>query len=450
MILLNHSIQDLQGFNVTTKELLNIISSIRLGQVLRGKILDVLPTGEILALINGYKIKAHSDLKLEPGDVLFLKVMSVKPSIVLRLYGIEYAQNNDPVNKVIKMFGLEENIPNREIISLLLKNNLSIDKSEIIKLANIYDKILTNFKNYNIDKEQENELKQLIYLTKNNNIAVNEKNIIESMIFLKLKNLPITVKTSLIALNYLKSDNDFSKDITDFFNLLRNYNGKINILNNIEKLNFLPNRKFSIEELINVLGYDYEKKISNLDPKNVTNINSTLKFVALEVINGNIQLGKMELQEKLKLVAHRILNNIEFHQLLNSEETNDIKNWFFQIPIKIDNEYKMIDLKISGNSKKSNKINKIPYTFSFSIDLSNLGKIKTYGSLYQKYLSLNFYSDNTQKSSYLQENIAELESKINDLGITLNNISFEILGTENKNTVLSSFNENNSSINIRA
>ena len=348
------------------------------------------------------------------------------------------------------MFGLEENIPNREIISLLLKNNLSIDKSEIIKLANIYDKILTNFKNYTIDKEQENELKQLIYLTKNNNIAVNEKNIIESMIFLKLKNLPITVKTSLIALNYLKSDNDFSKDITDFFNLLRNYNGKINILNNIEKLNFLPNRKFSIEELINVLGYDYEKKISNLDPKNVTNINSTLKFVALEVINGNIQLGKMELQEKLKLVAHRILNNIEFHQLLNSEETNDIKNWFFQIPIKIDNEYKMIDLKISGNSKKSNKINKIPYTFSFSIDLSNLGKIKTYGSLYQKYLSLNFYSDNTQKSSYLQENIAELESKINDLGITLNNISFEILGTENKNTVLSSFNENNSSINIRA
>mgnify|MGYP001417861986 FL=1 len=450
MILLNHSIQDLQGFNVTTKELLNIISSIRLGQVLRGKILDVLPTGEILALINGYKIKAHSDLKLEPGDILFLKVMSVKPSIVLRLYGIEYAQNNDPVNKVIKMFGLEENIPNREIISLLLKNNLSIDKSEIIKLANIYDKILTNFKNYTIDKEQENELKQLIYLTKNNNIAVNEKNIIESMIFLKLKNLPITVKTSLIALNYLKSDNDFSKDITDFFNLLRNYNGKINILNNIEKLNFLPNRKFSIEELINVLGYDYEKKISNLDPKNVTNINSTLKFVALEVINGNIQLGKMELQEKLKLVAHRILNNIEFHQLLNSEETNDIKNWFFQIPIKIDNEYKMIDLKISGNSKKSNKINKIPYTFSFSIDLSNLGKIKTYGSLYQKYLSLNFYSDNTQKSSYLQENIAELESKINDLGITLNNISFEILGTENKNTVLSSFNENNSSINIRA
>ena len=450
MILLNHSIQDLQGFNVTTKELLNIISSIRLGQVLRGKILDVLPTGEILALINGYKIKAHSDLKLEPGDVLFLKVMSVKPSIVLRLYGIEYAQNNDPVNKVIKMFGLEENIPNREIISLLLKNNLSIDKSEIIKLANIYDKILTNFKNYTIDKEQENELKQLIYLTKNNNIAVNEKNIIESMIFLKLKNLPITVKTSLIALNYLKSDNDFSKDITAFFNLLRNYNGKINILNNIEKLNFLPNRKFSIEELINVLGYDYEKKISNLDPKNVTNINSTLKFVALEVINGNIQLGKMELQEKLKLVAHRILNNIEFHQLLNSEETNDIKNWFFQIPIKIDNEYKMIDLKISGNSKKSNKINKIPYTFSFSIDLSNLGKIKTYGSLYQKYLSLNFYSDNTQKSSYLQENIAELESKINDLGITLNNISFEILGTENKNTVLSSFNENNTSINIRA
>jgi len=450
MILLNHSIQDLQGFNVTTKELLNIISSIRLGQVLRGKILDVLPTGEILALINGYKIKAHSDLKLEPGDVLFLKVMSVKPSIVLRLYGIEYAQNNDPVNKVIKMFGLEENIPNREIISLLLKNNLSIDKSEIIKLANMYDKILTNFKNYNIDKEQENELKQLIYLTKNNNIAVNEKNIIESMIFLKLKNLPITVKTSLIALNYLKSDNDFSKDITDFFNLLRNYKGKINILNNIEKLNFLPNRKFSIEELINVLGYDYEKKISNLDPKNVTNINSTLKFVALEVINGNIQLGKMELQEKLKLVAQRILNNIEFHQLLNSEETNDIKNWFFQIPIKIDNEYKMIDLKISGNSKKSNKINKIPYTFSFSIDLSNLGKIKTYGSLYQKYLSLNFYSDNTQKSSYLQENIAELESKINDLGITLNNISFEILGTENKNSVLSSFNENNSSINIRA
>ena len=450
MILLNHSIQDLQGFNVTTKELLNIISSIRLGQVLRGKILDVLSTGEILALINGYKIKAHSDLKLEPGDVLFLKVMSVKPSIVLRLYGIEYAQNNDPVNKVIKMFGLEENIPNREIISLLLKNNLSIDKSEIIKLANMYDKILTNFKNYNIDKEQENELKQLIYLTKNNNIAVNEKNIIESMIFLKLKNLPITVKTSLIALNYLKSDNDFSKDITDFFNLLRNYKGKINILNNIEKLNFLPNRKFSIEELINVLGYDYEKKISNLDPKNVTNINSTLKFVALEVINGNIQLGKMELQEKLKLVAQRILNNIEFHQLLNSEETNDIKNWFFQIPIKIDNEYKMIDLKISGNSKKSNKINKIPYTFSFSIDLSNLGKIKTYGSLYQKYLSLNFYSDNTQKSSYLQENIAELESKINDLGITLNNISFEILGTENKNSVLSSFNENNSSINIRA
>mgnify|MGYP001260808937 CR=1 FL=1 len=450
MILLNHSIQDLQGFNVTTKELLNIISNIRVGQVIRGKILDVLSTGEILALINGYKIKAHSNLKLEPGDVLFLKVMSVKPRIVLRLYGIEYAQNNDPVNKVIKMFGLEENIPNREIISLLLKNNLSIDKTEIIKLANIYEKILTSFKNYPVDKEQENELKQLIYLTKSNNIAVNERNIIESMIFLKLKNLPITVKTTLIALNYLKSNNDFSKDIKDLFNLLKNYNSKINFMNNIENFNFLPDKNLIIEELINILGYDYEKKISVLESKNETNVNSTLKFIALEIINGNIQLSKMELQDKLKLVAHRILNNIEFHQLLNSEETNDIKNWFFQIPIKIDNDYKAIDLKISGNSKKSNKMNKIPYTFSFSIEMSNLGKIKTYGSLYQKYLSLNFYSDNNEKCNFLQENISELVSRINDLGITLNNISFEIISTDNKNIILSSFNDSNSSINIRA
>lgn len=450
MILLNHNIHDLQGFNVASKDLLNILAGLRLGQVIRGKVLSILSTGELLVLLNGQKIKAHSNLNLDEGDSLFLKVLSLKPSIVLRLYGIEYAKDTDPISKVLKMFNIERSPLIQKIVSAFLQNELSIDKAEIQKIADILNIILDELQYDNI-KPKDPDFEKLLSLAKSNSILINEENLIDTVIFLKSKNIPLTPKAILIVLNHLNEKSDLSANVNE-------------LLNNIASLkSIFGNQKYSdpeqvpgysvvpLEKLITELGYDFEKRIMDIKQGHPEKLRGdvTLKQLMLEVINSVTRLDGLENPEKLKLLAMKILNNIEFHQLMNSDDSAEIKNWYFQTPIRFPDETRTIELKISGQNKKSSMLNKVPYNFNIAVEFSELGKVRAYGSLYQTNLSLSFYLKEESLINAFKDDIGYLEERLKKLSINLNNSTFELEGNEKNSEAGKFFNEAVTSINIK-
>jgi hypothetical protein len=452
MILLNHNIKDPHGFNVSTKELLSIMKGLRPGQIIRGKVLDVLGKGEILALINGEKFKAQSGLNLLEGDVLFLKVISMKPSVVLQLYGIDSEKNADPIVNVLRMFDLEESGLNKNVVATLLKNNISINKTEIQKISETLNKIFTGLLENEDSKNIDSDLNGLISLAKSLNKPVSEEKLIDAMLFLHTNNIPITVKTTLIAYNFLNKETEFSADITDLFNILKNVKNETLSKENPFASLSLDSDNIPVEQLLQKIGLDYEKRISEYPSREKILLNKdiTLKQIALEIISNAKSFEGLETSEKLKLLSLKILNNIEFQQLMNTEDSGDIKNWFFQIPIKIENEETTVELKIAGKNRKSNKINKVPYSFNLAVDLSALGKVNSHGSLYQNTLSISFYLQNNKNINIFKEDIDYLKSRFTELGYYLQSTNVESYNVDSPLDINTLYREPSISINLRA
>jgi uncharacterized protein YeeX (DUF496 family) len=452
MILLNNNISELQGFNVSAKELLNILNGLRLGQVIRGKVLTILGTGEVLALINGQKIKASSNLNLEIGDVLYLKVLSLKPNLLLQLYGIETDANSDPIVKVLKMFNLEESNLNKNIVSLMLKNNVTIDKNEIQKLSESLNQILSGLNEFENLRETDAENNNLFQIAKSLNVPLTDEKIIEAMLFLKSKNIPLTLKTSLIAFNFINKNSDLSNDINDFFNILKNTKNNSFINENLFSMLDINSGENIIEKIFQNMGYDYEKRVSEYTPeqKKINKTEISLKQITLEIINNFKSFEGLDNSEKLKLLALKILNNIEFQQILNTDDSGDIKNWYFQFPVNIKNENNSVELKIAGKNKKSGKINKVPYNFNLSVDLSGLGKVRSHGSLYNNSLSLSFYIQDSKNLNLFKEDFDYLRSKFSELGLLLQNATVETFTNENITDIHLFQNDTLTSINVKA
>jgi hypothetical protein len=452
MILLNNNISELQGFNVSSKELLDILDGLKLGQILRGKVLTILGTGEVLTLINGQKVKAQSNLNLEVGDVLYLKVQSLKPNLLLRLYGIDTSANSDPIVKVLKMFNLEESSLNKKIVSLMIKNNVSIDKNEIRKISETIKLISTDMVEFENSKEIDTENNHLFLNAKSLGSPVTDEKIIEAMFFLKSKNIPITSKTALIAYNFLNKESDLTDDINNFFDILKS-------VKNVPELKDLPlflfnpdSEEIPVEQILQRIGLDHEKRLSEYSPeiKKQNKSEISLKQIALEVINNYKSIEGFDNSEKLKLLAIKIINNIEFQQIMNSDDSGDIKNWFFQFPVKIDREESTVDLKIAGKNRKSGNINKVPYSFNLSVDLSALGNVRSHGSLYQNSLSLSFYLPDEKNLSLFKEDLDNLKTRFNELGLLLQNATVETRVNENMFDMNILQNDAATSINVKA
>jgi hypothetical protein len=452
MILLNHNIKDPTGFNVSAKELLSIFKGLRLGQIIRGKVLDVLGKGEILALINGEKFKAQSGLNLMEGDVLFLKVISMKPNVVLQLYGIDTEKNSDPIINILRMFNLEENGLNQKVVSTLLKNNVSINKNEIQKISEILTKILNGLAELEDSKGFDTDQSRLLSLAKGLSKSISEEKLIDAMIFLQSKNIPVTTKTTLIAYNFLNNETEFSSDINNFFGIFKSIKNEFSSKDNpLLSLN-LDNENIPVEKILQKIGLDYEKRISELSTREKSSLNRdiTLKQIALETINNIKSFESFDTSEKLKILSMKILNNIEFQQLLNSDDSGELKNWYFQIPVNIQNEATTIELKITGKNKKSSNINKVPYNFNLSIDLSALGKVNSHGSLYQNTLSVSFYLQNNKSINIFKEDIDYLKSRFKELGFYLQSANVESYIVDNQADLNAIYHEPAISINVRA
>jgi hypothetical protein len=247
-------------------------------------------------------------------------------------------------------------------------------------------------------------------------------------------------KLQIQVSNILNRSKISSDEYKGFMELLKDINSS-SIAEEHPLLSFeMKNGDISIEKALHKLGIDYEKSIGDQLTKEKITQDITLKQIALEVINSNKNLAGLENSEKLKLLALRILNNIEFQQLVNSDDSTDIKDWIFQIPIKNGEEKSNVELRISGKNRKQDGVAKVPYNFSLSVELSELGKVNTYGTLYQNMLSLSLYLGNELDILRIKEDFEMIKNRFADIGIILKNIDVDAIendsGTVNKKTNL--------------
>jgi hypothetical protein len=428
MIQLNQNIQDLQKFNITVKELPTIFNELKVGQIIRGKVMEVIDN-EVLLLINGQKLIAQTPLNLDINDNLLLKVQSIKPSIVLQFYGIETASNKDPGSEILRMFDLDKDSINKAIVSSLMKFSLPFSKAEIQNTLNVFNTVLLKIarteKGIDIDYEVKKVLDTLKFL----NIPIEDENLINSISFLKSNNIPVTALTVLKAMIFMSGKQDIGDDLNQLISILQKNTSIPKELSDRISLFLLsgkPDEKIDIEKSISNMGLDYEKRISELfKGKKVKelDLHNNLKGAMLELDNFILNNPKIENAEKLQLLATRILNNIEIQQLLNKDDNNSIgKNWFFQIPVPFGDNFKTVELKISKRKEPGKTYRQSTISFNMKIDMSNLGKVNSSGNLYNKNLSCFFGLENKECCEIFEKDLDFLKSKFQEMGYIISNL----------------------------
>lgn len=80
-------------------------------QIINAKVLQLLPQGKALLLVNGQKVVAKTALLLKIGEEVQLKVLAQKPDIILKLMGPVQKITPQQISSLVSFFSKNETIP---------------------------------------------------------------------------------------------------------------------------------------------------------------------------------------------------------------------------------------------------------------------------------------------------------------------------------------------------
>ena len=80
-------------------------------QIITAKVIQLLPQGKALLLVNGQKLVAKTAMQLKPGEEVQLKVLEQKDAILLKLIGPVRKMTNSQISSLVRFFSKNESIP---------------------------------------------------------------------------------------------------------------------------------------------------------------------------------------------------------------------------------------------------------------------------------------------------------------------------------------------------
>jgi len=157
--------------------------------------------------------------------------------------------------------------------------------------------------------------------------------------------------------------------------------------------------------------------------------------------------GKLPELMEFSLSLDKLERELTGQQLFNLGSRNAVDNmsnfYYFAIPVKIDQEYSLCQLKINKDGRKSLKdVDKL--SFVVSLNTSQLGVVLFHIN-WQKIgrLQLQGVAQSQASCNFLNKHIGELVSKLEDLGYQVNNLGVKVSTAEEISIrpVLQEFNE---------
>lgn len=120
--------------------------SFRIGEILRGKIIEVIsPQQAVISLPNG-TFTAEISGRFQSGDELFFRVQAVDPSLVLKIHSVFVTKDNKklPTNELIRILDLPKTPLFESIVERTKERANVILRDELISQAKYANNLLEN------------------------------------------------------------------------------------------------------------------------------------------------------------------------------------------------------------------------------------------------------------------------------------------------------------------
>ncbi len=345
---------------------------------------------------------------------------------MVNIKGIPVSISNPPIKDISIKFTTNTvlnlkigQILSGEVVNTIDSNNAIVRFNEFEVLANT-TKELTNGETLTVKVESLNP--QVIMR------LIEADSLPEDKLLSILKRLPIqkadfgkSIENLIKTISNTISDSDFeSEPLLKFKEALFNF--PIKLSDDI--------KPEDIKKIIKDSGIFYEDKIlklleTGLSKESIKELNNDIKNKLMLFIkdsiptNDNLKINK-ELEKGLK----NLISNIETHQSVNilaqsdSKINPEQKNFIFQIPYIIQNEFKTINfyLKNKKQGKGEEKL-KEEYSLVFILDMINTGMLRINVNIKDKNVYCHINTEKEKVASFFKQFAPDLTKQLSSIGL---------------------------------
>ncbi|MCT4606702.1 MAG: hypothetical protein N4A64_11480 [Marinisporobacter sp.] len=432
---------------------------LKIGQMIKGKIQQILNDVLLIEMENGKLVEAKSTIPIEAqkNDILKFRIKAIDENQIMIQPITEEVKEKGAIdtaeNKIVNLLeslNVKSGKEEIELVKKLIVNEIPVNKEildNIIQSKGSFEKIETLLNNKPnsvtqnmITKDIREVLKTLLKLevhTKENEynefqkvkeLGIKSSNGLETQKNIMEKEHQKLFDHKTVHSNINIQDMNFEKIIF----LLKN-NLKMNMLN-MTNINNILLKDFTItkeiDQLIEVL---YENKETAHLGKSLEQIFSKLKdmilekkfepgemikeiHVKLELVKQSIEnISSKEQGDALKNIAN-LKNSLDFVSKINQFQT------YFQMPIFFNDERKNLELYISKDDKNRKKINPKDVKILVALDTKTMDKVQVLIGIKDKNITCNFKvtTDETKKMLLAFENDLKEALKLLDFkGISM-------------------------------
>ena len=185
-----------------------------------------------------------------------------------------------------------------------------------------------------------------------------------------------------------------------------------------------------VKKIIKDSGIFYENKIlklleTGLSKESINELNNDIKNKLMLFIkdymptSDNLKINK-ELEKGLK----NLINNIESQQSVNilaqsdSKINPEQKNFIFQIPYIIQNEFKTIKFYLKNNKQgKGEEKSKEEYSLVFILDMVNTGMLRINVNIKDENVHCNINTEKEKVASFIRQSMPDLVKRLSLIGL---------------------------------
>ena len=156
--------RSLSSYSLQSPEKLNLLKSrLSLGQLIKGRVIDILPGGKYVFRIQGLNLVAQSMISLKPGMVLFAYVSEITPKLVLK-----WARGKTEKSRLkngLKQLGVSTNRVNRMIAESIFEGEESFSS---VVFSGIVEKVKGEIQENSSEKEIRGYIQNAIEKSRSN------------------------------------------------------------------------------------------------------------------------------------------------------------------------------------------------------------------------------------------------------------------------------------------
>lgn len=379
-------------------ELSDFLRRVKLGEVLRGQIREILGQGKVVVGFKGFNLVAETgELAFSRGAVFYAQVKALSPKVVVKLIKPGEEMGEDVIRPLLRSFGGLTTKTKVEIAKFLTKFGLPVTKELVNEIAGNLAKLPSDERN------------------------------IPALVFLKAQGIRLSSRHVAAAKFHLFNQAGLSERLSRLIDLIAQTDSpyldsslKEEIRGAIYRLLIKPNQNDITTQLkgyLARLGLDYEHQIARYNKE----VRKSLKGQLLRLRRT---LAESPDLASLLALTEETLEEIQALQLINDGEGR--KSCYFPIPLQFSQGMEEAGLKISRNPNRKRPIDPDDFHLALLLNTSNLGPVQVEVKVKRKLFTSQLWVSDKKVSRFISAHTGELGERLEALGYFVGGITCSV------------------------